>query len=65
MLPVQDGSMSNPPPTCPTVTDSFRNGKLFLNGFLAVDFNVKVLKDGIRRMVNDFPDTLRSLRALR
>jgi len=28
-------------------------------------FNVKVLKDGIRRMVNDFPDTLRSPRALR
>jgi len=32
---------------------------------LLINFNVKVLKDGIRRMVNDFPDTLRSLRSLR
>jgi len=32
---------------------------------LLINFNVKVLKDGIRRMVNDSPDTLRSLRALR
>jgi len=32
---------------------------------LLINFNVKVLKDGIRRMANDFPDTLRSLRALR
>ncbi|HEC33881.1 MAG TPA: GxxExxY protein [Chloroflexi bacterium] len=32
---------------------------------LLINFNVKVLKDGIRRVVNDFPDTLRSLRALR
>ena len=32
---------------------------------LLINFNVKVLKDGIRRVVNDFPDTLRSPRALR
>jgi len=32
---------------------------------LLINFNVKVLKSGIRRVVNDFPDTLRSLRALR
>ncbi len=29
------------------------------------DLNVKVLKDGIRRVVNDFPDTPRSPRAQR
>jgi len=32
---------------------------------LLINFNVKVLKDGIRRVVNNFPDTLRSPRALR
>jgi len=32
---------------------------------LLINFNVKVLKDGIRRMVNDFPDSLRSQRSLR
>ena len=32
---------------------------------LLINFNVKVLKDGIRRVVNDFPDSLRSPRALR
>jgi len=32
---------------------------------LLINFNVKVLKDGIRRLVNDFPDSLRSPRALR
>lgn len=32
---------------------------------LLVNFNVKVLKEGIRRVVNDFPDSPRSLRALR
>ena len=32
---------------------------------LLVNFNVKVLKDGIRRVVNDFPDSPRSLRAPR
>ncbi len=32
---------------------------------LLINFNVKVLKDGIRRVVNDFPDSLRSLRAQR
>ena len=32
---------------------------------LVINFNVKVLKDGIRRLVNDFPDSLRSPRALR
>ena len=32
---------------------------------LLVNFNVKVLKDGIRRVVNDFPDPPRSLRAPR
>ena len=32
---------------------------------LLINFNVKVLKDGIRRVVNDFPDSPRSLRALR
>jgi GxxExxY protein len=29
---------------------------------LLINFNVKVLKDGIVRMVNDFPDSLRPLR---
>jgi GxxExxY protein len=32
---------------------------------LLVNFNVKVLKDGIVRMVNDFPDSLRSQRSPR
>ena len=32
---------------------------------LLINFNVKVLKDGITRVVNDFPDTLRSPRARR
>ena len=32
---------------------------------LLINFNVKVLKDGIRRMVNNFPDSPRSQRALR
>ena len=32
---------------------------------LLINFNVKVLKDGIRRVVNDFPDPPRSLRAPR
>ena len=32
---------------------------------LLINFNVKVLKDGIRRVVNSFPDSLRSLRAQR
>jgi GxxExxY protein len=32
---------------------------------LLINFNVKVVKDGIRRMVNEFPDPLRSPRALR
>ncbi|MEA2075643.1 MAG: GxxExxY protein [Euryarchaeota archaeon] len=32
---------------------------------LLINFNVRVLKDGIRRVVNDFPDTPRSLRAQR
>jgi len=32
---------------------------------LLINFNVKVLKDGIRRVVNDFPDSPRSLRTLR
>jgi GxxExxY protein len=32
---------------------------------LLINFNVKVLKDGIRRMVNNFPDPPRSQRALR
>ncbi len=32
---------------------------------LLINFNVKVLKDGIRRVVNDFPDTPRSLRVQR
>ena len=32
---------------------------------LLINFNVKVLKDGIRRVVNGFPDSLRSPRALR
>ena len=41
---------------------------LRLSGYkvgLLINFNVKVLKDGIRRVVNDFPDSPRSLRALR
>jgi len=32
---------------------------------LLINFNVRVLKDGIRRVVNDFPDSLRPPRALR
>jgi len=32
---------------------------------LLINFNVKVLKDGIRRVVNDFSDSPRSLRAQR
>jgi len=28
---------------------------------LLINFNVKVMKDGIRRVVNDFPDPLSSL----
>ena len=32
---------------------------------LLINFNVKVLKDGIRRMVNGFPDSPRSLRSQR
>jgi len=32
---------------------------------LLMNFNVKVLKDGIARLVNDFPDPPRSLRAPR
>ncbi len=32
---------------------------------LLINFNVRVLKDGIRRVVNDFPDSLHSPRALR
>ena len=32
---------------------------------LLINFNVKMLKQGIRRVVNDFPDPLRSLRSLR
>ena len=31
---------------------------------LLINFNVTVLKDGIRRIVNDFPDSLRSPRPL-
>jgi len=32
---------------------------------LLINFNVKVVKDGIRRVVNNFPDSPRSLRPLR
>jgi len=32
---------------------------------LLINFNVTVLKDGIRRIVNDFPDSLRTPRPLR
>jgi GxxExxY protein len=32
---------------------------------LLINFNVRVLKDGIRRVVNDFPNSPRSLRSLR
>ena len=32
---------------------------------LLINFNVKMLKNGIRRVVNDFPDSPRSLRAQR
>ena len=32
---------------------------------LLINFNVTVLKDGVRRIVNDFPDSLRSPRPLR
>ena len=41
---------------------------LKLSGFkvgLLINFNVRVLRDGIRRLVNNFPDTLRSLRPQR
>jgi len=41
---------------------------LKLSGYkvgLLINFNVKVLKDGIVRMVNNFPDSPRSLRARR
>jgi GxxExxY protein len=32
---------------------------------LLINFNVRVLKDGVRRVVNNFPDPPRSLRSLR
>ncbi len=32
---------------------------------LLINFNVKILKDGIRRVMNDFPDSLCSLWAQR
>ena len=32
---------------------------------LLINFNVKVLKDGIKRVVNNFPDSLRAQRSLR
>ena len=32
---------------------------------LLINFNVKVLKNGIRRLVNDYPDSPRSLRSRR
>jgi len=32
---------------------------------LLINFNVRVLRDGIRRVVNNFPDSPRSLRTLR
>jgi GxxExxY protein len=32
---------------------------------LLINFNVKILKNGIKRVVNNFPDTLRSQRSLR
>ncbi len=32
---------------------------------LLINFNVKILKDGLRRVVNDFPESLRSPRSLR
>lgn len=32
---------------------------------LLINFNVKILRDGIRRVVNDFPDSPRSLRSQR
>ena len=32
---------------------------------LLINFNVKVLKNGIRRLVNNFPDSLRPQRSLR
>jgi len=32
---------------------------------LLINFNVKMLKNGIKRVVNNFPDTLRSQRSLR
>ena len=41
---------------------------LKLSGYrvgLLINFNVTVLKDGIRRIVNDFPDSLRSPRPRR
>jgi GxxExxY protein len=41
---------------------------LKLSGYkvgLLINFNVEVLKSGIRRVVNDFPDSSRPLRSLR
>ena len=32
---------------------------------LLINFNVKILKTGIRRLVNNYPDSLRSLRSRR
>ena len=32
---------------------------------LLINFNVKILKQGIKRVVNDYPETLRSPRSLR
>jgi GxxExxY protein len=32
---------------------------------LLINFNVKILRNGIRRLVNSFPETLRSQRSLR
>ena len=32
---------------------------------LLINFNVKVLKDGIKRVVNNFPDSLRAQRSQR
>ncbi|HEX42678.1 MAG TPA: GxxExxY protein [Phycisphaerales bacterium] len=36
-----------------------------LKAGLLINFNVKMLKDGTIRLVNDFPDSLRSRRSLR
>ena len=44
------------------ITESIISG---CNVGLLMNFNVKVMKDGIRRVVNDFPDSLCSLRAQR